>query len=93
MNQDYYQIYDGLHPLKGKSYSDIRTARIHLKELYVILQDHGSTLGYNVENRIPMIPIRNTLGVRLTYADGNTIHRTYTIRHVRLRAVESFNNF
>ncbi|MDN5274246.1 MAG: hypothetical protein JWP06_147 [Candidatus Saccharibacteria bacterium] len=88
MNQDYYQIYEGIYPLKDKCYPDIRTARVRLKELYSILQDHGSTLGYTVENRIPMIPIRNTLGVRLTYADGSSIHRTYTIRHVQLRAIQ-----
>ena len=89
MNQEYYQIYDGAHPLIDNNYPDVRTARIRLKELYLILQDHGTSLGYTVENRIPLIPIRNTLGVRLTYADGNSIHRTYTIRHIRLRAVQA----
>ena len=39
---------------------------------------------YEVAQRLPHLPVTDTLGIRKVYADGEAEHTTYTIRKIYL---------
>lgn len=89
MQQEFYQIYEDHRPLINQSYPSIRHANIALKNIFTMQANHGSSFGYEVENRLPFLPIRKSLALRKKYADGSTVNVSYTVRHVKMHPVYS----
>lgn len=82
----YFQLFEDGRPLEKQTFETLRHARVRLKTLFPILKSHGDLMGHTVDQRLASIPIRNTLGVRYTYANGDEIKVTYSIRRVSLKA-------
>ena len=91
MQQEYYQIFETNKPLINKQFKTIKEARTSLTSLYQDIELISESLGFTVEKRLFNIPIRNVLGLRLTYADGSNTHVTYTIKQVKL--TPQYTNF
>lgn len=89
MQQDFFQIYEDHRPLINQSYPSIRHANKALQNILVMQSNHGSLFGYEVENRLPFLPVRKSLALRKKYADGSTVNVSYTVRQVKLQPVYS----
>lgn len=89
MQQEFYQIYEDRRPLINQSYPSMRHASKGLQNILTMQSSHGSLFGYEVENRIPVLPIRRSLAIRKKYADGSTVNVTYTVRHIQMHPVYS----
>ena len=88
IQQEYYQIFENGHPLTGMIFPDKSTAISNLKGVVEMVQRSALDLGwYRVEQRLPYLPIRLTLGFRKIYADGSVIDMTYSVRRVVIGAI------
>jgi len=81
---EYFQIFENHHPLKNQNYQTLREARVGLRQLLAQLQQHGETVGYTVQKRLPQLPIRNSFGIYRVYADGTTVKDHYIIVPIKI---------
>ena len=82
----YYQIYEDGRPLNGMAFATIKEARQQLRSLLIALT-HASFGWFTVTQRLPYMPVRNTLGVVKSYGDGSSVRVMYTIRPVVVQSV------
>lgn len=85
-DKEYYQICENNMVLGGMTFATLKEARQRLRGLMSELE-YMAFGWYKVTQRLPHLPVRNTLGTVRQYGDGSKVKVTYTIRKVTMQAM------